>query len=261
MYYVSDKKYCLVFPTVLRIFDESISIEKIQRTDRYNYIIVTDLLYVPLGSKRGVRLERRDDVNSTVSETVLKVARAKQKFVLIPASRSGRNTESANIEIVNNTSNLSFRALLKFRIRSKSDERPILRTRYHEQKQLYRNPFISFPRFAYLVSIAKLIADTDSTDDRDENFRNERKLPGLSIVEKYYTIVNPAKLETLLSEKEREREYIEIIETSFEISHLYRLSKLLINLIFTRRNIYIYNPILENEIGNGQSCSFRDNDR
>lgn len=177
--------------------------------------------------------------------------------MLIRASRSGTKHAgiSANIEIVSNTNTFLPRPV---KISYTSDR---TYSSNREQEQLYRNPFISFPPFAYLLSIAKLIADTDSTDTKifatDESFARIWKI--------LYAIVDPTKLKTLLSGKEKERErekYIEIIGTSFEISRLYRLSKLLINLIFTRRNIYLWNnPILENEIGSGQSCSFRDNDR
>lgn len=90
--------------------------------------------------------------------------------MLIRASRSGTKHAgiSANIEIVSNTNTFLPRPV---KIPYTSDR---TYSSNREQEQLYRNPFISFPPFAYLLSIAKLIADTDSTDTKifatDESF-------------------------------------------------------------------------------------------
>ena len=116
----------------------------------------------------------------------------------IRASRSGTKHAgiSANIEIVSNTNTFLPRPV---KISYTSDR---TYSSNREQEQLYRNPFISFPPFAYLLSIAKLIADTDSTDTKifatDESFARIWKI--------LYAIVDPTKLKTLLSGKEKERE-------------------------------------------------------
>lgn len=118
--------------------------------------------------------------------------------MLIRASRSGTKHAgiSANIEIVSNTNTFLPRPV---KISYTSDR---TYSSNREQEQLYRNPFISFPPFAYLLSIAKLIADTDSTDTKifatDESFARIWKI--------LYAIVDPTKLKTLLSGKEKERE-------------------------------------------------------
>lgn len=178
--------------------------------------------------------------------------------MLIPRRGRGRNT--ANIEIVNNTKPF----LLKFRI-------SVGRTTYSSSaipraETACPNPFISFPRFAYLLSIE---INSRYRFDRRENFRNGRRLridrARWKILRDRWSLT---KLEILLSGKEREKnEYIEIIGTSFEIIRLYRLAKLLINLICTRRNIYIYIYIYgiirysKMKLEADNRARFRDNDR